>query len=250
MAEAIVAGGGDVAMGEAGENPYAEGDRVLIPQQNLVYEAKIEKVAYDAKSGFKYFVHYMGWNKKYDEWLSYASLKKFDESVKLAKPSFKKGGKKVEDEDYENMAKIPLPNVLKNTLVSEWDAVVRDNKLIPLPKKKHTVAQILDQYCDLVERREPWPEIVDGLKGYFDKTLQAMLLYPQEVKQAQDLLRDGKSASDVYGVEHLVRLFVKLPEILPYTNLDEEGLTQLIARLQAVLNFIKENADVFYSPLK
>ena len=191
-----------------------------------------------------------GWNKKYDEWLPYSSLKEFDENAKLTKPSWKKT-KKVEDEDSESVAKIPLPNPLKNRLVTEWDAITRESKLVPLPKEKHTVSQILDSFSDTVERREPWAEITDGLKDYFDKSLKAMLLYPQEVAQAGELLGSDKDTRprDVYGVEHLVRLFVKLPDILPYTNMDDESMTQLIARLSTILNFVKDNADDLYSVL-
>merc|ERR1712196_464666 len=127
MAQTMVANGAGM---NPSESPYSEGDKVIIPQQSLVYEAKVEKVQFDAKFGWKYFVHYMGWNKKYDEWLPYFSLKEFDENAKLTKPSWKKT-KKVEDEDSESVAKIPLP------------------------KEKHTVSQILDSFSDTVERREP-----------------------------------------------------------------------------------------------
>ncbi|WZN59785.1 MRG family protein [Chloropicon roscoffensis] len=247
MAQTMVANGAGM---NPSESPYSEGDKVIIPQQSLVYEAKVEKVQFDAKVGWKYFVHYMGWNKKYDEWLPHSSLKEFDENAKLTKPSWKKT-KKAEDEDSESVAKIPLPNPLKNRLVTEWDAITRESKLVPLPKEKHTVSQILDSFSDTVERREPWAEITDGLKDYFDKSLKAMLLYPQEVAQAGELLGSDKDTRprDVYGVEHLVRLFVKLPDILPYTNMDDESMTQLIARLSTILNFVKDNADDLYSVL-
>mmetsp|Transcript_8052 Transcript_8052/g.14978 ORF Transcript_8052/g.14978 Transcript_8052/m.14978 type:complete len:263 (+) Transcript_8052:64-852(+) len=236
-------------------SPYSEGDRVLIPQHSLIYEAKIEKTMFESKLGWKYFVHYMGWNKKYDEWMQYASLKKFDESVKITKPTRanqgggqqKKRRKTEVDEDYDIMVKIPLPTLLKNKLVAEWDAITREGKLIPLPKKEYTVAQILEEFNDLVDRREPWPEITDGLRTYFNKTLKAMLLYPEERKQSEEVLKNGKLPQDVYGVEHLVRLFLKLPDILPFTNLDEESLVALVARLQSIVTFIKDNGNAFYT---
>ena len=90
-------------------------------------------------------------------------------------------------------------------------------------------------------------KIVEGLQLYFDKTLKAMLLYPQEKKQGDEVLKNGKSPRNVYGVEHLVRLFVKLPDILPYTNFDEESLATLIARLTYILTFIKDNSSIFYT---
>lgn len=84
-------------------------------------------------------------------------------------------------------------------------------------------------------------QIVDGLKTYFDKTLRPMLLYPEEIAQARKALEGGKSPSSVYGAEHLLRLFVKLPEILPYTSLDDESLEMLIGRLLTVLAFLKDS---------
>mmetsp|Transcript_14794 Transcript_14794/g.30766 ORF Transcript_14794/g.30766 Transcript_14794/m.30766 type:complete len:261 (+) Transcript_14794:61-843(+) len=260
MAGAAVENGGeDKRAAEGGmnadESPYSEGDRVMIPLHSLIYEAKIEKSAFDSKNGWKYFVHYMGWNKKYDEWMPYASLKKFDDSVKLTKPrqqgaQQKKRKREVSDEDFENMCKVSLPTLMKNKLVEEWDAITRDGKLIDLPKTKEaTVGQILAQFEELVESREPWPEICSGLKGYFNKTLKTMLLYPQEREQADKLLKGKTLPSDVYGAEHLVRLFLKLPAILPYTNLNEESLVALVARLQSIVTFIKEQAATLYDEL-
>lgn len=90
-------------------------------------------------------------------------------------------------------------------------------------------------------------QITDGLRTYFNKTLKAMLLYPEERKQSEEVLKNGKLPQDVYGVEHLVRLFLKLPDILPFTNLDEESLVALVARLQSIVTFIKDNGNAFYT---
>ena len=47
---------------------------------------------------------------------------------------------------------------MKNRLVSEWDAITRENRLVPLPKK-YTVSKILAEFLDANEGREPWPEV-------------------------------------------------------------------------------------------
>jgi mortality factor 4-like protein 1 len=238
----------------ANASPYSEGDKVLISSSSLLYEAKVEKSAFETKGGWKYFIHYVGWNKKYDEWVPYQRLKKYDDNAKIHKPgrgSAQKNKKKKtdDDEDYDNMVKILLPTAMKNKLVGEWEAITRDNKLIPLPKK-YNVSKILAEFLDANEGREPWPEIVEGLELYFDKTLKSMLLYPQEKKQAENVLKNGKTPRKVYGVEHLIRLFVKLPEILPYTNFDEESLGTLTARLTYILAFIKDNSSAYYTEVE
>lgn len=52
-------------------------------------------------------------------------------------------------------------------------------------------------------------EIITGLKSYFDKSLGNILLYRFERQQYTDLKRQNSELvpSDVYGAEHLLRLF-------------------------------------------
>jgi hypothetical protein len=50
-------------------------------------------------------------------------------------------------------------------------------------------------------------EVSDGLRQYFDLALPGVLLYAQERPQAQELLKAEQPASEVYGPEHLLRLF-------------------------------------------
>lgn len=50
-------------------------------------------------------------------------------------------------------------------------------------------------------------EIVDGLRCYFDKALSAMLLYKEERQQYKEVIAEDALPSDVYGAEHLLRLF-------------------------------------------
>ncbi|VDP41980.1 unnamed protein product, partial [Soboliphyme baturini] len=45
----------------------------------MIYEAKIRDVDPDEKLG-RYFVHYMGWNNKWDEWVDDSRILKYSES--------------------------------------------------------------------------------------------------------------------------------------------------------------------------
>lgn len=38
-------------------------------RQLKVYEAKVLKIETDTDGKMKYFVHYSGWNSRYDEWI-------------------------------------------------------------------------------------------------------------------------------------------------------------------------------------
>lgn len=95
-------------------------------------------------------------------------------------------------------------------------------------------------------RGESLDEIVNGIKLYFDKTLETTLLYRVERDQFNQILKknDTKLPSDVYGIEHLMRLFgkcspflrshsyptfalVEMPNLLARSNVNNETLSLL-----------------------
>ncbi|CAN6817748.1 unnamed protein product [Brassica oleracea] len=68
-----------------------------------------------------------------------------------------------------------------------------------------------------------------------------MLLYKKERQQYQEAIVDDDSPSTVYGAEHLLRLFVKLPDLFSYVNMEEETwsrMQQTLLRLHQVSNLI------------
>lgn len=54
-------------------------------------------------------------------------------------------------------------------------------------------------------------EVIAGLKLYFNKALGSMLLYKFERQQYADIRKKypKKEMSDIYGAEHLLRIFGK-----------------------------------------
>lgn len=118
-----------------------------------------------------------------------------------------------------------MPETLKAVLVDDWEKVTRENRLVPLPSKT-PASLFLDNYvaAESVNRRagsaenDILEEVVAGVKEYFNKSLGRILLYRQERPQYQEIFPQlvkgigelaGKSIADVYGVEHLCRLFGK-----------------------------------------
>ena len=65
---------------------------------------QIERVAFDSKMGWKCFVHYTGWNKKYDEWVACSAVRAFDETTKVVKPP----ANGTDNRDGEDKAKVSL----------------------------------------------------------------------------------------------------------------------------------------------
>ena len=75
-----------------------------------------------------------------------------------------------------------------------------------------------------------------------------ILLYAEERKQADDLIGNGTLPSSVYGAEHLLRLFVKLPDYLPLEGSTEEQYRLLQAKLHEVLDFLHAKAAEYVVP--
>jgi|ERR1700738_1492742 len=98
---------------------------------------------------------------------------------------------------------------------------VLTGKLVPLPRKPNVV-NILKGYSAAEKAARPkrpgsaeadiFEEVVSGIVVYFDRCLGNILLYRFERQQYVDIRRtnDGKEMSEIYGAEHLLRLFGKL----------------------------------------
>jgi len=117
-----------------------------------------------------------------------------------------------------------MPDILKSILVDDWEKVTKDGKIVPLPSKT-PVNMFLDDYEDFEKQRrregsadwEILEEIIAGVREYFNKSLGRLLLYKFERPQWQDLYAkmntggdndfSGKQVADIYGMEHLLRLF-------------------------------------------
>lgn len=116
-----------------------------------------------------------------------------------------------------------MPDRLKSLLVDDWENITKNLQLVSLPAPK-PASVILDEYfayatgpnmkngveTDILE------EVIQGLKEYFNKSLGRILLYRFEREQFYDIHQRmenatsdlaGKTLADIYGGEHLLRLF-------------------------------------------
>ena len=119
-----------------------------------------------------------------------------------------------------------VPDHVKSILVDDWENVTKNLQLVSLPCD-HTVNKILDAYYahEKENRRVGSPdadlldEFVQGLREYFELALGKILLYRLERDQFFQVREwwenptaehEGiKGPADVYGAEHLARLFGK-----------------------------------------
>mmetsp|Transcript_5262 Transcript_5262/g.10036 ORF Transcript_5262/g.10036 Transcript_5262/m.10036 type:complete len:279 (+) Transcript_5262:115-951(+) len=253
---------------------YEEGDRVLVPEPNageLFYEAKV--IAAEKEGGkWKFLVHYQGWNKKWDEWLSANKLirdteesrEQEKEKLRAASDSMRKGfsnkskkRKKEHKGDYkgpkgESTLHIAFPSSLKKKLIADWEHVTKQDKLVRLPRNP-TVREILEKYANGDnesgdgDNSDKMSGLVYGIQTYFDKALPNILLYTQERGQCEKVLKNNKRASEVYGAEHLLRLCIKLPELLPYNSMDKVTISGLEKEMSDLITYIQQNESNLFS---
>ena len=126
---------------------------------------------------------------------------------------------------------ISIPDHLKSILVDDWENVTKNLSLVPLPSKP-SANEILTSYFDEEKNKrhlgspeaDLLEEVVAGLKEYFEKCVGRILLYRFERQQYLEVYNavqagtgeyEGKTMGDIYGAEHLCRLF---GESLPLSN--------------------------------
>lgn len=146
--------------------------------------------------------------------------------------------------------------------MDDWEWVTKDQRLAPLPRQP-SVSQILIDYRMSVPMKRPgsaeaeiFEETLLGLQTYFDKCLGTILLYRFERQQYADIRKKhGEDAkmSDIYGAEHLLRLFgltqeyvqrlvvlicaVSMQELVGLTQMDPQAVDVLRSHLQDLMRF-------------
>ncbi|XP_047955452.1 protein MRG1 isoform X4 [Salvia hispanica] len=198
-----------------------------------------------------------------------AKVDKEEAKTTATKGKKRKADSGIEDNPTtENLIKIHIPPSLKKRLVNDWEFITQQNKvvcffatlnwefitqqnkLVKLPRSPN-VDDILTKYLEHRLKNDGMMtdvvgEILNGLRCYFDKALPAILLYKKERLQYREAISDNTSPSTIYGAEHLLRLFVKLPELLAYVKIDEETLIRLRQRLLEFIKFLQNNESAFF----
>jgi len=143
-----------------------------------------------------------------------------------------------------------LPHGMKLKLIEDWERITRERKLVPIPAQT-SIAELLDDFQLAKARRTTherlYGEVSDGIRAYFNQALPTLLLYKYERRQYQEQKqKDKKAPVDIYGAEHLLRLFVKLPELLAKCNMQREHITVLVAKLTELLKFLQSNKQKYF----
>lgn len=101
--------------------------------------------------------------------------------------------------------------------------------------------------------------MIKGLATLFDDALPVFLLYRQERKQYKIIQKQQESAAaadkirniEIYGCEHLLRLFVKLPLIFSAVSFSaltpsSDDIHEVEVFICDFIQFLQSNATVFF----
>jgi mortality factor 4-like protein 1 len=175
-----------------------------------------------------------------------------------------------------------IPDALKSILVDDWEKVTKEQKLVPIPAQT-SVSYFLNQYYEAESAvRRPGSadadileEVIAGVKEYFNKSLGRILLYRFERPQFYNVHKDiesghgehaGKTLADMYGCEHLLRLFgeclapwklflprrtdktaVSMPDLIAHTNMDSQSVSRLREELAKMTQWLSKRIDKYLS---
>ena len=160
-------------------------------------------------------------------------------------------------EQEEAEIRVELSASLKRELITQWERVTLQGELLSLPRSV-TAAEVLRRFeadakkkARSAEQAELAADCAAGLKAYFDGALYSSLLYAEERAQAEAALVSHKNTkkrepSEVYGAEHLLRLFVKLPELVPLRDMDAAAAKAVQAKLTEFVRWMQRNASAHF----
>ncbi|KAJ5138792.1 uncharacterized protein N7515_003640 [Penicillium bovifimosum] len=159
--------------------------------------------------------------------------------------------------------RIMMPDNLKSLLVDDWEQVTKNQYVVSLPSK-YPVRKILrDWYEEELPKRkgssadeDVLEEVVTGLQEYFDKCLDKILLYRYERAQYRGLRRKFEAATglladkgpaDVYGAEHLIRLFSNMPELIAQTNMDVQATNRMREEISKLSMWLSKHSEKYFT---
>ncbi|XP_031787123.1 mortality factor 4-like protein 1 isoform X2 [Nasonia vitripennis] len=176
----------------------------------------------------------------------------------LEAPRKKRGRPEPSDEAEEYTVKqqihITIPDDLKYHLLDECDVITKQKKLPSLPMSI-TVEKVLNDYIEAIEsgkingvNKESAIEVTKGIREYFNVSINIQLLYSWERPQFEDMVPEDSDVlpSSLYGPYYLLRLFVKLGDMLSYTTFDEKSTQLLLTHFHHFLQYLQNNsASIF-----
>ena len=161
------------------------------------------------------------------------------------------------DEPTDSVPRVVFnfPGILSDFLIDDWEYVTKQHKLVQLPREP-TVAGILNAWIATEKNEAEIParmEIARGLMDIFNASLGCMLLYRFEREQYNgvkaNIIKDKTQfvPAHVYGVEHLIRMLMRIPAIFLNLGIPEPYSHRILAQSDTLLRFIVANGKAFFT---
>lgn len=224
------------------------------------------------EASFHCLIHFNGWSKQYDQWFEEKELLKYDIDLltgkstatadaarQRAREMLQAKREKQEMNEIPTQLRLFMPYQLKSVLLSDYEEVAQLGRTFPFPRPAYSrpsVAEIVNEWKTAREARDdvdPFEvsEVADGVLSYFDNGLRHFLLYQPEVVEYDALRNKGIVPRNAYGAEHLLRLFIKLPELISVVSMAENGearkIFELVKHLHSIMQMMLENQARFFS---
>ncbi len=100
-------------------------------------------------------------------------------------------------------------------------------------------------YDDETNDGQEWRDMIDGIAIFFDQALTKNLLYRHEIPQCRWLEQNyEKRYSELYPCEYLIRLCLKLPDVIADADYSEDQKAKILVREQYRVLYGHVQADI------
>jgi len=270
------------------QHKFQVNEKVLCYHGSLIYEAKLLKKRLPASTGKhqdqEFFVHYRGWNKNKDEWVSQELLmvhnkRNLQKQQDILDAANKKNRNKKpvklgvltnnqtkrhtnlvaesaseSEEDYEVYnanVRIELPEELENLVQLDFDTA----KIHRLPAA-FTVDEILEAWMSTGEDefvRSRLDDVVKGIRKFFNYALDTRCLYAHERDQLNNEVavaarRQVKTPqwSSLYGGFHLLRFMTLIGELMGPCTFDAEHIECIKKNLAGLCDHMVQEKEKYF----
>jgi mortality factor 4-like protein 1 len=133
----------------------------------------------------------------------------------------------------------------------ETEQVVQPNETTTKDTPPSETAMEEDE--ETQKKNKEWIDMTSGIALFFDQALPFRLLYQQELPQHQVIEADDEglgalAKSDLYGCEHLLRLFLRLPPIMAdqWKDEDDEEARLILAKINDLVRFLHKHQSTLF----
>ncbi|PSN46957.1 Mortality factor 4-like protein 1 [Blattella germanica] len=232
---------------------FQEGEKVLCFHGPLIYEAKCLEAEMKDKQ-IRYYIHYAGWNKSWDEWVPESRVLKYNEAnvqkqkelqrAHKANPQKNKKSTKARKsesgKDSDSRASTPL---------ADKSTVVKVKGPISTPSSSQDSSSDEEQFLTKVEVKVKIPdELKPWLVDDWDFITRQKKLVTLPAKNTVDQILDDYIKHKTSSKSNTPNKFlVKLGSMLAYTPLDEKSIQLLLTHIQDFLRYLHKNTATVFS---